>query len=156
MAVSEDGRVFIKPDETRIGRIMQKVAFGLYCHRYAPQVIPTVDAFLALKPVHDLDNTNFIFVMAHNEKFRPRPWKHIQTLAGSGKVRWQVFDYMFVRNWVWGDFGKLFCIMRFHETVWAAVKCPNPPGKRSPKRRIGAIHTGQVELPFGDDGSEPG
>jgi len=152
MVVADDGRVAITPNETRIANITRKTAFGLYCHRYRPLVIPPVEQFLALKPVHDLDSTNFIFAMAHNERFRPRPWTHVQTLTGLGKGRTQVFDYMFVRNWVWRDFGKLFCIMRFHETVWAAVRCPNPPGRRNPKRRVGEIHTGQGELTFGREG----
>lgn len=148
LVVTGDGQVTITPDETRIANVTRKAAFGLYCHRYMPLAIPPVDQFLALKPVHDLDSTNFIFVMAHNERLRPRPWTHVQTLQGSGRTRVQVFDYMFVRNWVWSEFGKLFCLMRFHETVWAAVRCPNPPSRRNPKRRIGEIHTGQGELAF--------
>jgi hypothetical protein len=150
MAVSEDGRVVIQPDESRIGRITRKVAFGLYCHRYTPRTIPPIDEFLALKPMHNLDNMNFIVMMAHNERFRPRRWTHFQTHGGVGKERVNVFDYMFVKNWVYTDFGRLFCIMRFHETVWAAVRCPNPPGRRSPKRRVGSIHTAQLDLPFAD------
>jgi hypothetical protein len=149
MVVTDDGRVAITPDESRVANVTRKMAFGLYCHRYLPLAIPPVDQFLGLKPVHDLDSTNFIFVMAHNERFRPRPWTHVQTLTGPGKGRVQVFDYMFVRNSVWRDFGKLFCIMRFHETVWAAVRCPNPPGRRNPKRRVGAAHIGLEELTFG-------
>jgi hypothetical protein len=146
MKVSEDGRVFITPDESRIASVTRKVAFGLYCHRYTPEVIPTLNDFLALKPVHDLDNTNFIFVMAHNERFRARPWKHVQTLSLPGRGKLQVFDYMFVRNWVWTDFGRLFCIMRFHETIWAAVRCPHPPNRKNSKRRVGTVHTGQGDL----------
>ncbi|WP_143002966.1 hypothetical protein [Nitrosospira sp. Nsp1] len=143
MGVAKNSRVFVIPDEIRIANIVQKVAFGLYCHRYTPKTIPSLNAFLALKPIHDSDRGNFIFMMAHTERFRPRPWKHLQTVACPSKGKIQVFDYMFVRNWVWGDFGRLFCIMRFHETIWAAVRCPYPPNRKNAKRRVGIPHSGQ-------------
>lgn len=149
MVVAEDGRVSIIPDETRVANVTRKTAFGLYCHRYTPLVIPPLTNFLALTPVHDLDNMNFILVMAHNERFRPRPWTHVQTLNRPGSGRVEVIDYMFVRNWVWADFGRLFCIMCFQETVWAAVRCPNPPSRRNPKRRVGPAYSGQGQLAFG-------
>ena len=37
-------------------------------------------------------------------------------------------------TWVWRDFGRLFCIMRFHETIWAAVRCAHPPNRKNSKR----------------------
>lgn len=145
MSVGEDGRVYFRPDETRIANVSRKIAFGLYCHRYSPQNLPSLHDFSALKPVHNLDNTNFIVVMAHNEKFQPRRWKHVQTIASPGHGQIQVFDYMFVRNWVWGDFGRLFCIMRFHETIWMAVRCPHPPNRKVHKRRIAHPYSGHQE-----------
>jgi hypothetical protein len=146
--VAEDGRVFIVPDETRIANVARKVAFGLFCHRYTPDVLPDLHDFLALKPVHNLDNSNFIFVMIHNERFRPRRWKHVQTLISEGKRRIQVFDYMFVRNQIGTDLGRLFCIMRFHETLWAAVRCPHPSNRKNAKRRVGSDFLGQSLLPL--------
>lgn len=148
LRVGDDGRVFIIPDEVRIANVTRKVAFGLYCHRYTPKTLPKVDEFFALKPMHGEDANNFIVVMAHTERFQPRRWTHAQTikLPGHGKV--QVFDYMFVRNWYWNDFGRLFCIMRFHETIWAAVRCPEPPNRKNPKRRVGEAHTGDQQEMF--------
>ncbi|SLM41753.1 conserved hypothetical protein [Nitrospira sp. ND1] len=149
MHVSKDGGVYIAPDEPRIASITRKVAFGLYNHRYTPKILPSLDDFFPFKPVHNLDNTNFIVIMAHNEKFQPRRWKHIQTIIVPGHGKVQVFDYMFVRNWIWGDFGRLFCIMRFHETIWAAVRCPHPPNRKHRKRRIAPLYSGhQQPLPF--------
>ena len=55
-------------------------------------------------------------------------------LSYQGTGEYRFFDYMFVRNWAWHDFGHLFCIMRFHETIWAAVRCPHPPNRRNSKR----------------------
>jgi hypothetical protein len=148
LRTSEDGRVYITPDEVRIARVTQKVAFGLFMSRYRPKQTPALANFLALKPIHDLNINNFILMMAHTERFRPRRWTHMQTLIGQDKRKTQVFDYMFVRNWVWQDFGALFCIMRFHQTVWAAVRCPNPSTVKSPKGRVGSVHSGQGELPL--------
>lgn len=133
---AEDGRIYIAPDEMRIANVARKVAFGLYCHRYTPKVLPSIDKFFALKPMHGQDKNNFIVVMAHTEKFQPRRWTHVQTLKLPGHGKIQIFDYMFVRNWVWGDFGQLFCIMRFHETIWAAVRCPHTPNRKNPKCRV--------------------
>jgi hypothetical protein len=145
MRVAEDGRVYFTPDELRIANVIRKVAFGLYCHRYTPKNLPSLDDFSALKPIHNLDNTNFIVAMAHTEKFQPRRWKHVQTIPSPGHGKAQVFDYMFVRNWVWGDFGRLFCIMRFHETIWAAVRCPHPPNCKHSKHRVNHPYSGYQE-----------
>jgi len=149
MHTADNGRVYIVPDEKRIANITRKVALGLYCHRYVPEAPPSLDEFFAIKPMHSHDRNNFVVVMAHTERFQPRRWTHLQTLKLPGQKKVQVFDYMFVRNWVYRDFGRLFCIMRFHETVWAAVRCPHPPNRKSPKRRIGARYAGhQGELSF--------
>ncbi len=148
LSVAHDGRVYIIPDETRIANVARKVAFGLYCHRYTPLQIPSLEDFLALKPMHGQDPANFIVTMAHTERFQPRRWTHVQTLHLPRQGRVQVFDYMFVRNWVYADFGRLFCIMRFHETIWAAVRCPNPPRRKHPKRRVGHPVTPQSSFPL--------
>ncbi len=142
MRFAEDGRVFITPDETRIANITRKVAFGLYFHRYTPKAAPSLDDFFAIKSIHNLDNTNFIVAMTHTDKFQPRRWKHVQMIVSPGHGKVQVFDYMFVLNWVWGDFGRLFCIMRFHQTIWAAVRCPHPSNRKNPKRRVGNPYSG--------------
>lgn len=134
------------PNEVRIANVARKAAFGLYCHRYTPKQMPSLEDFLPLKPIHDGENNNYIVLMAHNEKFQPRRWHHMQTVRLSNGSKLQVFDYMFVRNWVWGDFGQLFCIMRFHETIWAAVRCPHPPNRKHPKKRVGAKFHGSQEL----------
>ena len=132
LRVAEDGRsVYITPNEVRLANVTSKVAFGLYCCRYTPKTLPSLDDFFALKPIHGGDENNFIVAMTHTERFQPRRWTHVQTLKLPGNRRVQVFDYMFVRNWIWRDFGRLFCIMRFHETIWAAVRCPHPPNRKS-------------------------
>ncbi len=121
LRVDDDGKIFIIPDEARIANATRKVAFGLYGHRYTPKTVPALDEFSTLKPMHGHDDGNFIVVVAHTETFRPRRWEHVQTIKLPGRGKIQAFDYMFVRNWYWRDFGQLFCIMRFHETIWAAA-----------------------------------
>src|SRR5258708_5405206 len=146
MTVIEGGGILIVPDEIRIANVTRKVAVGLYWHRYKPTVAPALNEFFALKPVHSLDVDNFIVLMTHNERFRPKRWKHLQTLKMPCLGKVQVLDYMFVRNWVWCDFGSLFCIMRFHETILAAVRCPATPNRKNSKSRVGLVHPEQGGL----------
>jgi hypothetical protein len=146
--VNNDGRIYITPDVQRMANVAQKIAFGLFITRYRPRVTPPRDSFFALKPMHDQDTSNLIMAMAHTEKFTPRRWIHVQPLPGQGRRKVQIFDYMFVRNWIDRDFGKLFCIMRFHETVWAAVRCPNPSTAKAKSRRPGASYAEHGRLPL--------
>lgn len=130
MSVDETGRVRIKPNESRVAKVARKVAFGLFLHRYKPRRLPKLQDFFVVKPMHDRDPENFIVALAYTERFQPRRWTHFQEVCRGGRTV-QVFDYMFVRNRVHLDFGRLFCIMCFHETIWAAVRCPNPSTRRT-------------------------
>lgn len=125
--LDEGGRVFLRVQEKRVARVVQKVAFGMYLHRYRPSRIPQLSEFRVWPVAHAENSINAINVMTHNERFRSRRWIAFQR---------GVFDYMFARNWIWADFGKLVCIMKFHETVWAAVSCPEwPRGPGSTRRK---------------------
>ena len=125
--VKSDGGVYSAPEMDRMERVAQKIAFGLFCHRYELGRVPDIGDFKPAPLAHSEDAMNHIFVMAHNERFMPRRWVHLQR---------GVFSYMFVRNWVWSDFGKLACIMKFYETLWAAVMCPWPShGSRSHRQK---------------------
>jgi hypothetical protein len=142
--IAERGNVLISPDLVRIANVTRKVAFGLYWHQYKPSKMPALNKFFPYEPFHNLDDGNPIVVLTHNDRFRPKRWKQIQTLkvAGLGKV--QVLDYMFVRDWT--DFERLFCVLRFHETVWAAVRCPHPPHRTNSRSVPRLTHAGQREL----------
>ena len=143
-ARTEGGGVAIVPDEIRIANVTRKVAFGLYWHRYKPTAMPALNKFFAAQPVHSLDDNNPIVLMTHNDRFRPKRWRHVQTLKMPGLAKVQVLDYMFIRDW--NDFDRLYCIMRFHETIWAAVRCPHPSSRRNSKSCAGQVHSGQGEL----------
>ncbi|MCC6486910.1 MAG: hypothetical protein IT364_05360 [Candidatus Hydrogenedentes bacterium] len=145
LRVADDGRVYMTPEEVRIANVARKVAFGLYCHRYTPKKLPSLADFFALEPLHNEDDKNFIVVLAHTERFQPRRWIHVQTIKPPGSRPIQVFDYMFVRNWYLRDFERLFCVMRFHETIWAAVRCPEPPNRKHPKCRVEHRYDGRQE-----------
>ena len=138
------------PDEIRIAAVARKVAFGLYCHRYTTKRPLSLDDFFALKPMHEHDAENFIVAMTYTQSFQPRRWTHVQTLKLPGHGKVQVFDYMFLRNWLWRDFGRLFCIMRFHETIWAAVRCPRVQIRKNLKRRVRSFYSDQRQLEFPD------
>ena len=150
LRATEDGRVIIIPDEIRIAAVARKVAFGLYCHRYTKKSPLFLDDFFALKPMHEQDAKNFIVAMTYTASFQPRRWTHVQTLKLPGHGKVQVFDYMFLRNWLWRDFGRLFCIMRFHETIWAAVRCPRVQIRKNLKRRVRNFYADQRQLEFLD------
>ena len=138
LGTGSDGRVYFAPEMDRMEAVAQKVAFGLFCHRYKLGKVPEISTFKPAPLAHSEDAMNQIFVMAHNERFTPRRWTHLQK---------GVFSYMFVRNWVWSDFGKLVCIMKFYETLWAAVICPWPSrGLRSRRRRHEDLATEQSKL----------
>lgn len=133
--IDEIGRVYLRVEEKRIARVIKKIAFGVYLHRYKLSTIPRLSQFRVWPTAHGESSRNPIEVMTHTERFRPRRWIRLQK---------GVFEYMFARNWVWADFGKLVCIMKFHETIWAAVCCPElrRGGERSYRQRVNARQFG--------------
>lgn len=133
--VDENGRVHLKVEERRIARVVQKIGFGLYLRRYQTSRNARVSDFRVWPLAHAGSSQNPMVVMAHTARLHPRRWITLQR---------SVFEYMFARNWVWTDFGKLVCIMKFHETVWAAVSCPElrHPGEHRYRRRVNATQFG--------------
>lgn len=112
-----NGRVYIRPEMDVVNRVITKIAFGLYANRYPKSKLPSLKDFEIMFLSHVAhENAKKIFAMAHNEKFQPRRWCHIQR---------GVFSYMFVRNWLWQDYDRLVCILKMHETLIAAIRCPN-------------------------------
>jgi hypothetical protein len=105
LSTTGNGNVLITMDEFRVAGVAQKIAFGLYIHRYRCVKKLKIGDFFAVKPTDIHDPDNFILMLAHNERFQPRRWTHMQTVC-SEKSKVQIFDYMFVRNWVYADLGK--------------------------------------------------
>lgn len=128
LAVDEGGRVYLNVEEKRMARVLRKIAFGLYWHRYSPNRTPQLNEFRVWPIAHAESGENSIVVTTRNDRFIPKRWSRLQK---------GVFEYMFSRNWLWRDFGGLVCIMRIHNTVWAAVSCPEwPCGLRSRHHRL--------------------
>lgn len=117
----EGGRIYIQPEMRKIQRVVRKIAFGLYVNRYGRCKVPYLNDFKIMLLSHiSQEEASRILVMAHTERFQPRRWTHIQR---------GIFSYMFVRNWVWGDYGRLVCLFKMHETLLAAVVCPDLKSK---------------------------
>ncbi|MBI4574357.1 MAG: hypothetical protein HY713_13860 [candidate division NC10 bacterium] len=119
LAPGRDGRVYLAPDLSRISRVLQKIAFGLFVTKY--RRVPAMDA---IRPVgafpyniHESRPTG-LFAAAFSERFRPKRWTDVQP---------GVFAWIVVRE---PTQGGLCCIMDFHATLWGAAFLPHPTGVR--------------------------
>lgn len=141
-----NGHIYLRPDMEIIGRVITKIVFGLYVYRYPTSKFPKISDFEIMFLSHtSQEAAGKILAMTHNEKFQQRRWCHIQR---------DVFSFMFVRNWLWQDFGRLVCILKMHETLLATVKCVFrtksagiPPANRPPFRRQTGHHSAEIGHP---------
>ena len=123
----------LNPDLVRIGRVVSKIARGLYFERYGQRIAEADVRQVAAysyniedqRPVH-------IFINTYSEKFQPKRWRHLQP---------NIFSYIFTRPGF--DDGGLYCIMDFHRTLWGVASFPPPI---SPKRRTTRQPIGQFKL----------
>lgn len=120
----EDGRVWFQPDLDRIGRITTKIAFGLYCLRCGRGA--TLRDF----------STHWI---AGPEQEIPQHLVAAQWIwPGLRRKRWTtvqkgVFSFLFAKGWMAAD-PPLYCLLNFHETIFAAISCPPSIGMRANQR----------------------
>lgn len=124
LRVTDDGRVWFQPDVARIRRITTKVAFGLHALRYGRG--SGLDRFETTWIGGPGDEPPFNLVTAQ--------WKW----PGIRRKRWRVvqrgaFSFLFAEGWLAGD-PPLFCLLDFHRTIFAAVSCPAPVGRRVNQR----------------------
>lgn len=116
LEVTEEGTVAIRPETDRVYSVIQKIGLGLFVLRYRrvprlDQVWP-VDAY----SYDILDQRPWpLFVSLFTERFKAKPWTHIQK---------GVFSYIVIRDP--RNYGKLWCVMDFHQTLWGVVGFPNP------------------------------
>jgi len=123
--LDDDGRPYIEADINAIARIVKKVAFGLHCTDYPRhRNRPKLDQFevIAIEPITQCAKT---LGMMMNTRFQPRRWQSLQP---------KVFSYMFLRNAIGTNRGDFICLMKFHETLAAAVKCP--AGRREADHKL--------------------
>jgi hypothetical protein len=108
----EDGVVYLMPDLDRVNAVVRKVAVGLYHRRYRQHARPS--AFTAVGAFHARRMPGWMVAITHTERFTPKRWCRFQP---------GVFEYIFVRES--GDSDHV-CVMNFHDTLWAAARCPAP------------------------------
>jgi hypothetical protein len=120
----EDGRVWFTVDLSRIGRVVTKIAYGLYCLRYGPGA-----PFEAFAPIWlsgpGQEPPQFVVAAMWNwPGIRRKRWTVVQK---------DVFSFLFAKGWMASD-PPLYCLMNFHHTILAAVACPPSVGKRKSER----------------------
>jgi hypothetical protein len=108
--------VFIKIEHARLERVLGKIALGLYFARYGRVPPPPGVEPIGAYPYTLTDYRPLGLVAStHSERFEPKRWHHVQ----SG-----VFSYIFIRDP--RSYGRLICIMDFHQTMWGAVRLAQP------------------------------
>lgn len=135
----KNGTVAFQPEEARLQRVVQKIAFGLFLDHYRPHPLPELRDFVPW-PLQHAESVNPLVAMSYTERFTPRRWNVIQR---------DVFAFLFAKNWVWTDYGRLFCLMKLHETIWSAVLCPNSSfGRRRRERQRSTRRAASAQLYF--------
>jgi hypothetical protein len=112
----EDGRILFQPETTRINRIVQKIAYGLFILRYqkVPSLKSVEPVFACPYNIEDFRPTS-TFISVYTERFQPKRWVQIQK---------NVFSYIVVRDPMMDN--RLCCIMDFHNTLWGVAYFPHP------------------------------
>lgn len=124
LKVAEDGRVWFQPDISRITRVIAKLAYGLFCLKYGHgAALKDFSVHWLAGPGEEIPQH---LVAAH--WVWPGIRRKRRTLVQKG-----VFSFLFAQSWMAGD-PPLYCMMDFHETIFAAVSCPAPVGRRADKR----------------------
>lgn len=126
---AEDGKIYFKPESERIKRVIEKIAFGLYYHKYK-----------RCPDMNYLNCTGFypfsieetrpaeVFFLTYSEKFKAKKWTIIQE---------DVFSFIVVKDWRRGN--KLTMIFHIHNSVWCIIEVPYPISKNVKRRKKNKI-----------------
>jgi hypothetical protein len=112
LRVAADGRVEIEPQHDRLAVVVRALTVGLFFHRFGHVPAEASLRIVALGPEHL--TLGILAPDLYSERFRAKPWRRLQQ---------GVFEYTFVRRSI---SRSLMCVMRLHQTLLAAVECPNP------------------------------
>lgn len=113
---TEDGRIIVRPETERVNRVIQKIALGLFIHRYRKYPVWDVVSDVAAYPYNTEDQRPLpVFTSLFTERLRAKRWKHIQR---------GVFSYIVVRDPMNGS--EHWLVMDFHQTLWGVAHLPNP------------------------------
>lgn len=124
LQVAEDGRIWFQPDLGRISKVTTKLAYGLFCLKYGRgTALRDFSTYWIAGPGQEMPQK---VVAAHWvwPGIRRKRWTTVQT---------GVFSFLFAKGWLAGD-PPLYCLLDFHQTIFAAVCCPAPIGRKADKR----------------------
>jgi hypothetical protein len=120
----EDGRVSFKVDLDRIAIVTNKIAYGLFCLKYGLGTSSRLFSTLWISGPGQEIPPNFIAAQWIRPGLRRKRWTVVQSSS---------FSFLFAKGWMTGD-PPLYCMMNFHDTIFVAVGCPPPVGRKSGKR----------------------
>jgi len=130
--IQTNGKIFFKIELDRINRVIEKIALGLYYHRYKKRTNLEFFKCYGFYPF-EMEETRpaEIFMLTYNQNYMIKKWTHIQP---------NVFSYIVVRDWTRNN--KLTMIFHIHNTVWCLIEIPHPS---SLKKRLHS-KTNQLQL----------
>ena len=134
LIAGEDGRVYLSPERDRLNRIAEKIAHGLYFIRYG-QYPHSKFGPVGIYHSHQLPYELLLLIRESvlwpeiGSRAFERMVKNFSNQTSKQSKRWQViqehvFEYMFVKSRE--GYPRLQSVMRFHDTLWAVVGCPQP------------------------------
>ena len=124
--VKENEKTYFKPETTRIRRVIEKYAFGIFYSKYKKVAPLSLFKCVGFYPFNaEETRPNEIILLTHSEKFKPKKWITIQD---------NVFSYIIVRDWRRNN--KLTMIMQIHNTAWFVIKIPYPTSDKWNKRNL--------------------
>lgn len=111
----DDQRVYLNPDYHRIKNVVEKIALGLFFHRYSKFGRLSSFNFIGIYPYSVMDTRpSDVRMLLFSENFKSKKWTAIQ--AG-------VLSYIVVKDW---GTSVLLMIICFHNSVWCLVNIPHP------------------------------
>lgn len=128
MGVDEGtGKPFIRPDHSRVERVVRKIAVGLFALRYGwvPPIHEIKPAQLFPYEVRD-DRPLPYFIATFTESFRSKRWHVVQP---------GVFSFLFIRDPMHSEI--VWCIVDVHRSFWGVVPLPRSrPGRVRSNRQL--------------------
>lgn len=122
----ENGKIYFKPETSRLKKVIEKYAFGLYYFKYKKNAPLKSFKCVGFYPFNaEETRPTEIMLLTHSEKFKPKKWVCIQK---------DVFYYIIVRDWRRNN--KLTMIFHIHNTVWCVVEIPFPTSDKWNKRSV--------------------
>ncbi len=116
LLAADDGRIYFKTDFNPVKLIIEKIALGLFFHRYKKFARLEDFNFFGFYPftVDELRPSDVI-LLTYTERFQSKKWTIMQK---------DIFSYIVVKDW--RRCNKLTMVLNMHNVVWAVVEIPFP------------------------------